>query len=207
MKKAAAGANAGSRREVRSVFRQLAVALACCVAATGAWSQEAAPLEVASAPDTSMRMEVTTSSLPRLDTQTGAAQAPRLDLSLLPQRRSAVGLALGMSSQSPSAAVPSTFAGTPRTAVDLGVHLRHTTDSDRQFDVTAWRRVNPEPDAYTLIQRQQPVYGARVEMRLAQKKSGLKAELGFIGMQLEGGAKISIRRKNGVPMVYYRNTF
>jgi len=32
-------------------------------------------------------------------------------------------------------------------------------------------------------------------------------EKGFVGLQLESGAKISIRRKNGGPMVYYRNSF
>jgi hypothetical protein len=30
---------------------------------------------------------------------------------------------------------------------------------------------------------------------------------GFIGMQLEGGARITIKRKDGRPMVYYRSAF
>jgi hypothetical protein len=41
----------------------------------------------------------------------------------------------------------------------------------------------------------------------SESKRGFKAEKGFIGMQLEGGAKISIKRKNGGPMVYYRTAF
>jgi hypothetical protein len=38
-------------------------------------------------------------------------------------------------------------------------------------------------------------------------KAGLAADLGFIGLQLEGGARISIKRKHGGPMVYYRTSF
>ena len=32
-------------------------------------------------------------------------------------------------------------------------------------------------------------------------------DLRFIGLQLEGGARISIKRKYGGPMVYYRTSF
>ena len=64
-----------------------------------------------------------------------------------------------------------------------------------------------EPDAYALVQQQEPVYGARVEMRLAPAKSPLLFDRGFVGMQLQSGARISIKRKDGKPMVYYRSSF
>ena len=41
----------------------------------------------------------------------------------------------------------------------------------------------------------------------AGRKSGLAADLGFVGLQMEGGARISIKRKNGAPKVYYRSNF
>ena len=54
----------------------------------------------------------------------------------------------------------------------------------------------------------QPTYGARVELNLSPvRKSGLALDRGFVGMQLEGGARITIKRKDGRPMVYYRSAF
>ena len=81
-------------------------------------------------------------------------------------------------------------------------------DVDQAIVVSA----NVDDDAYTLIQRQQqPVYAARVELNLAESssKSGLMADLKsrFIGLQLESGGRISIKRKNGGAMVYYRTAF
>ena len=68
-----------------------------------------------------------------------------------------------------------------------------------------------DQDAYSLIQRQQqPVYAARVEMNLAESssKSGLKADLAASSAcSWKAAARISIKRKNGGPMVYYRTTF
>ena len=72
----------------------------------------------------------------------------------------------------------------------------------------AWRRMNTDDDAYSLIQQRQPVYGARVEMNLAGgRKSGIATGVGFIGVQLESGARISVKRKDGRPMIYYRTSF
>jgi len=36
---------------------------------------------------------------------------------------------------------------------------------------------------------------------------GFVADKGFVGFQLESGAKITIKRRRGAPMVYYRNSF
>jgi hypothetical protein len=108
---------------------------------------------------------------------------------------------------SPSAA-PQPLGLQARAAVDLGVRWTQRLQSQRQIDVTAWRRLTGPDDAYSLIQMRQPVYGARVEMNLAPaSKSGFALDRGFIGMQLEGGARITVKRKDGRPMVYYRTSF
>jgi len=206
---------AGSRREVSSWGRRAAAALGCCAALAPAAAQEMAQVTqdviAAEARAASpVRMEIKASALPRLENQDSGFQAPRLDLSLLPPSRSGMGVALGMSGFSPRSPGQPQF-GTSRTqrpVLDLGLTYRHTLESDRQIDITAWRRMNPEPDAYTLIQQREPVYGARVEMGLQPaRKSRLLADLGFIGLQLQGGARISIKRKHGGPMIYYRRTF
>jgi hypothetical protein len=63
-------------------------------------------------------------------------------------------------------------------------------------------------DDYSLAQMREPVYGARVEMNLAAaRKSGFALDRGFLGFQLESGARISVKRKDGRPMIYYRSAF
>jgi hypothetical protein len=201
---------AGTGRE-NGFVRRCAVIVGCCAAAVPAWSQDAAtPLEaaVAEAREPAVRVEVNASSLPRLESHDTGFKAPRVDLSVLPPTRSAVGVAVGMSGFAPPSPHLPLGMNAPRPTLDLGVHWRHTLDSNQQIDVTAWRRMNPTPDAYTLIQQQQPVYGARVEMNLGKsRKSSFLADKGFIGMQLQSGARISIKRKHGGPMVYYRSQF
>lgn len=208
MQKAAAGADAGSFRESGGTWcRGLAVAVACLAGASG-WAQEA-PLDLAVAgerADAAMRMEVQASALPRLDAQDKGFQAPRVDLSVLPAG-GGMGVAVGMSGFAPATAgAPAGFAP-QRPSLDLGLHYRHALPSSRQIDVTAYRRVNAESVA--LAQDEPPVYGARVELGLkpSTHKAGIPADRSFIGMQLQGGARVSIKRKYGGPMVYYRNTF
>lgn len=92
-------------------------------------------------------------------------------------------------------------------ALDLGVQWRQPVIQDRHVDITAWRRITPQPDALTLIRQREPVYGARVEFNLKAKKRGLVADRRFIGLQLDSGARITIRRKNGNPVLYYRAQF
>jgi hypothetical protein len=64
-------------------------------------------------------------------------------------------------------------------------------------------------DAISMVQMRQPaVYGARVEMNLtAGPRTTFALDRGFVGLQLESGARITIKRKDGRPMVYYRTTF
>ncbi|MGV3569971.1 MAG: hypothetical protein ACO1PB_05170 [Ramlibacter sp.] len=155
-----------------------------------------------------MHLEINASSLPRLDSQDAGFQAPRVDLSVLPDKAHGLGVAVGMSGFAPRATMlPSGYAAI-RPSVDLGLTWRHTLQGQNQIDVTAWKRMQDDQDAYTLVQMREPVYGARVEMKLAKsRKAGFSVERGFIGMQLESGAKISVKRKDGRPMVYYRTAF
>lgn len=189
--------------------RRGAVLLGCAACLTAAAQEPDAREATAEAMrhEAPLRMELKTSSLPRLDAEDAGFQAPRMDLSLLPSGRSGMGFVAGMSpAVARSPANPS--AGPARASLDVGVQWRQHLAGSRQIDVTAWRRMAAPPDAYEQAQLREPVYGARVEMNVnAKPKSGLLASTGFVGMQLQGGARISIKRKNGGPMVYYRTSF
>jgi hypothetical protein len=213
MDKATAGI-AGHVREMGGMCR-LALALGACLAAPWALAQEASPAAgaghaaAAAAEEQPLRLELNAATLPRFDPVDASNTTSRLDLTVLPPRRSAVGLAVWMTNlAAPNPQAASNFAN-QRPALDVGVHVRHTLDSNHQIDVTAWRRMTPQqPDAYTLIQQQQPRYLARVEMNLnAARKRGLAADKGFLGVQLDSGARLSLKRKHGGPMLYYRNSF
>lgn len=209
-KAAAAGTKTGTGWEMPHA-RYAAAALAACVLGPAAWAQdlgqrsaEMLAREARKAP--SMRVQVDASALPRLDAQDTGFQAPRLDVSLV-DRRSGFGPMVGMSGPAPRPGLQPANTASLRPGVDLGLRWTHRLESAARIDITAWRRMNTDDDAYTLIQQQQPVYGARVEMNLAGGRSPLAFERGFIGMQLQSGAKISIKRRYGGPMVYYRSTF
>ena len=90
---------------------------------------------------------------------------------------------------------------------DLGLQWRQPVGNDRTIDIMAWRRVAPrERDALSMIQEREPVYGARLEMRITARKS-FATELKAIGLQLDNGARIMLRRKDGNPTLYYRQQF
>lgn len=205
MEKAAAGAGAGSRREV-ALGALLALVYALCPVVH---AQDAAPrppgevLVAQARTDQPVRMQVQTSSLPRFDSQDSGFQAPRVDVSITPFDRGGNGLGAVFGLASPSVA-PGLQA---RTGVDLGLRWSQKLQSQR-VDITAWRRMNAPDDAYTQVLMHEPVYGARVEMDLsAGAQSGLKADLGFLGFQMESGARITVKRKDGRPMLYYRSAF
>ncbi len=153
------------------------------------------------------QLEVSSSTLPRFDSVDGTTRNSRIDMTFLPSQRSGLGLAMGLNSASTTTlGSVAPFAATP-SSVDLGVRWRDSLDSNYRFDVTAWRRV-PNADAVSLIQTREPGYGARVEMRLGSGSSkGFVADKGFVGFQLESGARITVKKSQGVPMVYYRNKF
>jgi hypothetical protein len=89
---------------------------------------------------------------------------------------------------------------------DIGVSWRAPLAS-QQVDITAWRRMGPPTDALSLIQQRDPTFGARLEYQLPKPRSGFASDLRFIGMQLDNGARIGLRRANGNPTLYYRHQF
>ena len=90
---------------------------------------------------------------------------------------------------------------------DIGLQWRQPIGNDRTIDITAWRRIGPrDRDALRMIEDREPLYGARVEMRITSRKS-FATELKAIGLQLDNGAKIMLRRKDGNPTLYYRQQF
>jgi hypothetical protein len=208
-KVAAAGPlGAGTQKELR--FGAWAALLACALC-PAVWAQEEGfrPAEARAGQahaEPQMRLQVQTSTLPRLEAQDSGFQAPRVDVSLFPTNQSSgLGAVVGMSGF--SARQPPIGLQPQRPSFDLGLRWSHKLQS-QQVDITAWRRMNGDDDAYSLVQARQPLYGARFEMALsAARKPGFAADLGFIGVQLQGGARISIKRKNGGPMLYYRTTF
>lgn len=220
-KVAEAGKLAG--RQGEWVRKAGAAALAACVLGPGALqAQEAQPKSPPEAivlaqaktdvvtlaqarAEPGLRVQVQTSSVPRMDPQEAGFQAPRVDVALTPthSRGQGLGAVLGLSSPAAATAAAATpQALQPRTALDVG--LQYTQG---QVDITAWRRMNAPEDAYTMVQMSQPVYGARVEMNLGSRKGPIAIDRGFLGLQMEGGARITVKRKNGGPMIYYRNTF
>jgi hypothetical protein len=166
--------------------------------------------EAAAAPVTAQILvpEVSATSLPRFESE-GGTRTSRIDMTWLQPQRSALGLSLGMTSiDGLGLAVPANV-GITLQSLDVGLHWRYTPDSNYRIDVTAWRRVTPQ-DAASLVQLREPsTYGARVEMRIGRApiQSGFVAQRGFVGFQLEGGGRITVRRSDGKPMLYYRSNF
>lgn len=176
------------------------IAAAAIGACPGSWAQQAPPPR-----DAPLLLEVRSADVPRLDMADAPLSTSRLSLTVMPQARSAVGLSLGLNASNVPG-IHSLAPDTQRRALDIGVLLRHTLQNQQHIDVMAWKRLQPE-DAYTLAQMQQPTYGARVELNLAPARTGFVADRGFLGVQLQGGARITLKRKDGMPMVYYRTTF
>lgn len=153
-------------------------------------------------------IEISTSNLPRFDNFDGSNRTQqRIDMALLSPGRSAFGVTMGMSGLSPSRYGFNAGSGDGLPAVNLGLQWRYIFDNNRRIDITAWREVARPNDALALIQSQEAGYGARVEMQLAGSRSPLVAERGFVGVRLDSGARITMRRSGGKPMVYYRNQF
>jgi len=192
--------------------RASAFALATCVIATAGLAQQPEPpitegriTSDARTDPPQLRVEVRTTTLPRLEAQEAGSQAQRVDVALMPANSRGMGAVVGLSGYSGG---PSPLGlQAQRTSLDFGLRWSHTLRSQEQLDITAFRRMNTPDDAYTLVQMRDPIYGARVELNLAGAKNRLGFDRGLFGLQLESGARISIRRKDGGPMVYYRSNF
>jgi hypothetical protein len=155
-------------------------------------------------------LEIASSEVPRFDSGDASTRASRTRVTLFPAARSAVGFSVGLTNTSgPSIPLGSPYVpGGPM--LDLGLHWRHERDGAYRLDITAWRRVGAV-DAISMIQSQDQNYGARVEMSFASGKPGPRkgfvAERGFVGFQLDGGARVTFKRSGGRPMLYYRSNF
>lgn len=91
---------------------------------------------------------------------------------------------------------------------DIGVSWRARLADHKVVDITAWQRMPRQPfDAISQIQQRDPLYGARVEMKLQPARSRFTTEWRAIGLQLDNGARILLRRRNGNPTLYYRAQF
>lgn len=213
MEKAAEPGTTGARKN-KELRIGACAALALCVACPAVWSQVAGQpvgevLVAQAQVEPAMRLHVQTSTLPRMDAQDSGFQAPRVDVALFPSRPANYGLGavVGMSGFAPRHGLQPIGLQPQRPSFDLGLRWSQRLQN-QQVDITAWRRMNTDEDAYSLVQSRQPVYGARFEMNLAAAaRSPLAFDRGFIGFQLESGARISLKRKNGRPMIYYRTTF
>ncbi|MFC5497481.1 hypothetical protein ACFPOE_08045 [Caenimonas terrae] len=193
----------------------LAAIGAACAAEPADWvSQTAsltpAPLAAAGspAPATGSTIEISASNLPRFDNFDGSSRTQqRLDMALLSPGRSAFGVTMGVTGLAPSRYGFNAGSTEGTAGVNLGLQYRYIIDNNRRVDITAWREMNRPNDALAMIQSRDAGYGARVEMQLSGAHSPLVAERGFVGMQLDGGARITVKRSMGRPMVYYRNQF
>jgi hypothetical protein len=181
-----------------------AIALYLCGA--GAWAQDEA-----NSPTVAGQIlvpEISSTSLPRFEPD-GGTRASRIDMTWLQPQRSALGLSLGMTGIDGLGLAASPNLNNIGQSFDVGLIWRYTPDSNYRIDVTAWRRVTPQDAASLIYLREPSTYGARVEMRIgrAPVQSGFVAQRGFIGFQLESGSRITVRRSDGKPMLYYRSNF
>ncbi len=207
------GANGMGRSSVgarRCVLAAVPLLLSLTMSGAMAWEEipAAAPSTAVSGfmDQAPTRLELSAYSLPRFDT---ADRSNRVDLTWLGAPAPGLGLAMGMSlgmahPTSPGYAVGSAYL---RPSVDLGFHWRYTLDRQYRIDFTAWHRVAPA-DAIDLVQSREPSYGARVELGIGSLPTNrFVADRGFLGLQLDGGDRITVRRSGGKPMFYYRTTF
>lgn len=151
-------------------------------------------------------LEISTGTLPSFDIE-GGTHASRADVTVMPRAGANVGLSLGINAAPPPQPGFAPYSQ-PSQSLDLGLRWRYTSGAGQRFDVTAYRRL-PDSDALSMVESRDPSYGARFEMALAppQLRKGFVAPHAFVGLQLEGGGRLTIKRSGGVPMIYYRNTF
>ncbi|HSV47564.1 MAG TPA: hypothetical protein VLJ58_17380 [Ramlibacter sp.] len=187
---------------------QMARGAVAAVLAAGAAAPALAQLDGEPARTPSVRFESNWVALPLVDLPPGGGNPVRVDLTMLPNTPSALGLAAGVTTATvPLGAGQSALASTP-SSLDLGLYWRQTLASRQRIDISAWRRMAASPpDAATLVQQRQASYGARVEMQLSGSGKGFVADKGFIGLQLEGGGRLMLRRSEGKPTLYYRVKF
>jgi hypothetical protein len=190
----------------KNVSRTARAALAAALATAASAGPALAQWDVDPLRSPAMRLESNLVAVPLTDLPVGNGSPVRVDITLLPDRPSALGLAAGIT------AMPMHIGGgqaaMTSTSLDLGVHWRQRLANNQRIDITAWRRMTAPTDALSMIeQRQTASYGARVEMQLSGSGKGFVADKGFIGLQMEGGGRLMLRKKDGKPTLYYRVKF
>lgn len=220
------------RRFTRTGLPAWTAALLClgCTAGFAAIDEAPAGEGLGERREPLLQLEVSRSDLPRLEfsaqdaakagvgpnagSTIGTGSQTRLDLTgwAWPHRQAGPGLSLGMewpSAQDNRPQPEQRFATGPA-AMDLGLRWRWALDGGGRIDMSASRRMAPpQQDALSMIENsQQGLYRASIEMRFATARSrGITPEFGAIGMQLDSGARLSLRTKRGKPMLYYRSRF
>lgn len=157
---------------------------------------------------TSAVIEINASNLPRFDNTNGGNRTQhRLDMALLSPGRSAFGVTMGVTGLSLSHYGIGGASANGLPGTNLGLQWRYVLEDKRRIDIAAWREVGRANNALALVQSRDAGYGARVEMQLAGSRTRFVAGRGFVGLQLDGGARITLRRSAGKPMVYFRTRF
>lgn len=90
--------------------------------------------------------------------------------------------------------------------LNLGLRWRPTTPAGRQVDAQVWRRVTSTTPSSLAYVEDAPEYGARVEMQITPAKRTIPLR-DLLGMQLDNGARLSLRPRNGKVSLYYRMQF
>ena len=187
---------------------------AACAAGPADWESQTTsltPVPLAAggpAPAAGSTIEISASNLPRFDNFDGGNRTQqRLDVALLSPGRAAFGVTMGLTGLAPSRYGFNGGSTEGTAGVSLGLQYRYIFDNNRRVDITAWHEMNRPKDALAMVESREAGYGARVEMQLSGARSPLVAERGFVGMQLDGGARITVKRSMGRPMLYYRNQF
>ncbi len=199
------GAKMAARQGPRARPAWLVGGMFLCAGAAFAGESAVSASEI---PTSAAVFEISSATLLRFDNFDGSHRAQqRVDMALLSRGRSAFGVTLGVTGLSPSRNGLAGAAPDATGNVNLGLQWRYMLDNNRRIDITAWRDLGYGNDAFALAQSRDAGYGARVEMQLADRRSRLVADHGFIGVQLDGGGRIALRRSAGKPMVYYRNSF
>ncbi|TFZ01656.1 hypothetical protein EZ242_09820 [Ramlibacter rhizophilus] len=127
----------------------------------------------------------------------GSAALPHIDLLLLAQPAS------GPPTQIASLA-PERASAVQPAVLNLGLRWRPAPVAGRQFDAQVWHRVTPTPRLDGALD-DEPLYGARVEMQLSAPRRVSLRDL--LGMQLDNGARVSLRPRKGKVSLYYRMQF
>jgi len=171
-----------------------ALAMSVLVAACGAAAAEGDDEEQ---PAPTTRLELSAAPVTRAD---GAQPGKRIEaIGWAGSDAHAFGVALGSQFDRVSA----TPWQTPQweSSLNVGVRFRSSLNDHRRVDFAAWREVAGATN-------ERPGVSTRIEMQFASPRSSVGfSELGAIGMQLDGNAKLQLKIRRGKPMFYYRSKF